>query len=52
MIPGRTQSGDSSHYFEPTMAEEMERLVDRDKVVKEALRRTEESGIIFLDDID
>jgi ATP-dependent HslUV protease ATP-binding subunit HslU len=30
----------------------MERLVDRDKVVKEALRRTEESGIIFLDEID
>jgi len=32
--------------------EEMERLVDMDKVVKEALRRTEESGIIFLDEID
>ena len=32
--------------------QEMERLVDRDKVVKEALRRTEESGIIFLDEID
>lgn len=32
--------------------EEMERLVDMDTVVKEALRRTEESGIIFLDEID
>jgi len=32
--------------------EEMERLVDMDKVIKEALRRTEESGIIFLDEID
>ncbi len=32
--------------------EEMERLVDMDKVVKEALKRTEESGIIFLDEID
>ncbi len=32
--------------------EEMERLVDMDKVMKEALRRTEESGIIFLDEID
>jgi ATP-dependent HslUV protease ATP-binding subunit HslU len=32
--------------------EEMERLVDMDKVVSEALRRTEESGIIFLDEID
>jgi ATP-dependent HslUV protease ATP-binding subunit HslU len=32
--------------------EESERLVDMDKVLKEALRRTEESGIIFLDEID
>ena len=32
--------------------EEMERLVDMDKVRKEALKRTEESGIIFLDEID
>lgn len=32
--------------------EEMERLVDMDMVMKEALRRTEESGIIFLDEID
>lgn len=32
--------------------EEMERLVDMDKVVKEALRRTEQSGIVFLDEID
>ncbi|MEN8199717.1 MAG: ATP-dependent protease ATPase subunit HslU [Thermodesulfobacteriota bacterium] len=32
--------------------EEMERLIDMDKVNKEALRRTEESGIIFLDEID
>ncbi len=32
--------------------EEMERLVDMDKVIKEALKRTEESGIVFLDEID
>ena len=32
--------------------EEMERLIDMDKVMKEALRRTEESGIVFLDEID
>jgi ATP-dependent HslUV protease ATP-binding subunit HslU len=32
--------------------EEMERLIDMDKVTNEALRRTEESGIIFLDEID
>ncbi len=32
--------------------EETEKLVDMEKVMKEALRRTEESGIIFLDEID
>ncbi len=32
--------------------EEMEKLVDMDQVIKEALRRTEESGIVFLDEID
>lgn len=32
--------------------QEMERLIDMDKVMKEALRRTEQSGIIFLDEID
>jgi ATP-dependent HslUV protease ATP-binding subunit HslU len=32
--------------------EEMEQLVDMDKVTKEAVKRTEESGIVFLDEID
>jgi len=30
----------------------MDRLIDMDKVTNESLRRTEESGIIFLDEID
>ena len=38
--------------MDATKKEEMEKLVDMDKVIKEALRRTEESGIIFLDEID
>jgi ATP-dependent HslUV protease ATP-binding subunit HslU len=38
--------------LEATTKEEMEKLVDMDKVIKEALRRTEESGIVFLDEID
>lgn len=38
--------------LEATKKEEMEKLVDMDKVIKEALKRTEESGIIFLDEID
>jgi ATP-dependent HslUV protease ATP-binding subunit HslU len=32
--------------------EEMEELLDMDKVVVEAIKRTEEAGIIFLDEID
>jgi len=38
--------------LEATKKEEMEKLIDMDNVIKEALRRTEESGIIFLDEID
>ena len=38
--------------LEATKKEEMEKLVDMDRVIKEALRRTEETGIIFLDEID
>jgi len=32
--------------------EEATKLIDMDKVIKEALRRVEESGIVFLDEID
>ncbi|OGW17418.1 MAG: HslU--HslV peptidase ATPase subunit [Nitrospinae bacterium RIFCSPLOWO2_12_FULL_45_22] len=32
--------------------EEAKKLIDMDKVIQEALRRVEESGIIFLDEID
>lgn len=38
--------------LEATTKEEMEKLVDMDKVIKEALRRTEQTGIVFLDEID
>ncbi len=38
--------------MEAITQEEMERLVDMDKVIADALQRTEESGIIFLDEID
>ena len=38
--------------LDATKKEEMEKMVDMDRVVKEALKRTEESGIIFLDEID
>jgi len=32
--------------------EEAQKLIDMDEVVKEAIRRVEESGIVFLDEID
>jgi len=38
--------------MEALKQEEMERLIDMDKVLKEALKRTQDSGIIFLDEID
>jgi len=34
------------------MEEEMDQLVDMDRVVREAVRRTETAGIVFLDEID
>jgi len=34
------------------LQEELDRLVDMDEVVNEALDRTEDSGIVFLDEID
>ena len=38
--------------LEALTKEEKEKLVDMDLVLKEALKRTEESGIVFLDEID
>ncbi len=32
--------------------EEVQKLIDMDAVVKEAIRKTEESGIVFIDEID
>lgn len=37
---------------EAVINEEIAKLIDHDKVVQEALSRTEQSGIIFLDEID
>jgi len=34
------------------MNEEIEKLLDMDKVIKEALNRVEESGIVFIDELD
>lgn len=34
------------------LEEESQKLIDRDKVIEEAIRRAENSGIIFIDEID
>jgi ATP-dependent HslUV protease ATP-binding subunit HslU len=38
--------------MEALKQQEMERMIDMEKVMKEALHRTEQTGIIFLDEID
>jgi len=38
--------------FEIFMAEESEKLIDMDKVVREARMRVEQNGIVFIDEID
>ena len=37
---------------EPLVAEESDKLLDQDAVVKEAIRQVEDNGIVFLDEID
>ena len=38
--------------FEILVQEESQRLIDMDKVTEEAIRKVEQTGIIFLDEID
>ncbi len=38
--------------YEVLMAEESDKLLDEDKVIKEAISLVEENGIVFLDEID
>lgn len=48
----KTQKLKIPEAMEALRQEELEKLVDMDKVVQEALKRTEQSGIVFLDEID
>jgi len=54
MLPKRTKkrSVRVSEARRILLQEELDRLVDMDEVVNEALDRTEENGIVFLDEID
>ncbi len=38
--------------YEPLIAEESEKMLDQDQVIQEAIRETENNGIVFLDEID
>ncbi|MDE2361646.1 MAG: ATP-dependent protease ATPase subunit HslU [Hyphomicrobiales bacterium] len=37
---------------EPLIADEADKLVDKDQIVQEAIRETENNGIVFLDEVD
>jgi ATP-dependent HslUV protease ATP-binding subunit HslU len=54
MFPGKTQEVrvPISEAREILVNEELDRLLDMDKVVREALERAQEAGIIFIDEID
>ena len=57
MMPGlfsrrRRQKATVAEAREALLGEEAEKLIDRQKVAAEARRRVEETGIIFLDEID
>ncbi|MGE0433300.1 MAG: ATP-dependent protease ATPase subunit HslU [Planctomycetota bacterium] len=54
IIPQRTRSR-KVHVPEALkllVAQESEKLIDREKIVSEAVRRTENAGIVFIDEID
>ena len=34
------------------MAQESDKMIEEDKIIKEAKKATEENGIVFLDEID
>ena len=38
--------------YEPSIAEEADKLIDQDAIVQEAIRQVENNGIVFLDEID
>ncbi|MEP6719150.1 MAG: ATP-dependent protease ATPase subunit HslU [bacterium] len=54
MFQGRTKNRKMTvdEAIEHLMAEEEERLIDMDQVARAAIERVEQSGIIFLDEID
>jgi ATP-dependent HslUV protease ATP-binding subunit HslU len=54
MMPTRTKTAKMkvAEARKALLGQEIERLIDKDKVQREAVRRTEDTGIVFLDEID
>lgn len=54
MLPGRKKRRKMpvSEARRILLYEETEKLIDQDKVIKEAIKKVEEEGVIFLDEID
>jgi ATP-dependent HslUV protease ATP-binding subunit HslU len=54
MMPTRTRTAKMkvSDASKVLVGQEIERLIDKDKIQREAVQRTEDMGIIFLDEID
>ena len=54
LFPKRTKKRKSKvpEALRMLMAEEAQKLIDNEKVTREALRRAEQSGIIFIDELD
>jgi ATP-dependent HslUV protease ATP-binding subunit HslU len=49
---GRTRRAKVPEALEALTAQEADKLIDRENVTEEAIRRVEQSGIVFLDEID
>jgi ATP-dependent HslUV protease ATP-binding subunit HslU len=48
----KTRRANVRDAYEPLIAEESEKMLDQDQVIQEAIRETENNGIVFLDEID
>lgn len=48
----KTQKINVADAYEPLIREESEKLIDQDRLIKDAIREVENNGIVFLDEVD
>jgi ATP-dependent HslUV protease ATP-binding subunit HslU len=48
----KTRKATVKEAYDPLVAEESDKLLDHDAVIKEAIKQVEDNGIVFLDEID